>query len=340
MGKKYWKPKRPNFEAGMSWNQTQIMNQMTYQYHFDNLYAIALNRVRWVNLPEGCNSRFLEETLLLQGQAVIFKDKGIFGDKDLFFTTQVTSHGPWNLYNNPTKLVSIGNNGWHVRVPWQKGVMVWDTQDRLYNTCNYIQLFAARLMEADRVADVNLQTMKRPFVIVGPEEKQQEMVRIYQNIDSNEPAIFGLPGLTDTNIQVLQTGATYLGEEMQYRKQLLMNEFMSFLGIDNPGIEKQERMTQQEVERLQSVARFKRMNYLTPRRDALEVLKKRFPDEFRNTEVIWNNDNVTPTYNVMHNLEKALDLDYQGRRGEHELEDGHESVGGIGYGVGNGESVE
>lgn len=283
---------------------TQLLNQMTYSYHAANLYSIALNRIKWLNLPEGCNSRFLEETLLNQGQAVIFQWKGLFGQPE-FYSTQVTSHGPWNLYNNPTKLVSIGNNGWHVRVPWQKGVMVWETQDRLFNTMTYITMFASRLAEADRVADINLNTLKKPYFITGPEERIQDAMKMMQSVDNNEPAIFGNSRLDQIQWNVLQTGAEYIGEEMQYRKQYLLNEFMTFLGIENPGLEKQERMTQEEIERRSAAAELKRLNYLTPRRDAAAVLNKRFG---LNIEVVWNSDNLTESYNFMHNLEKQAEL--------------------------------
>lgn len=329
MGKKHYKG-RPSLNQGFIYNQSEELNIMTYRYHFQNLYSLALNRIKWINLPDGCNTRFLEETLLLNGQAVIFKKPRLFGD-DMFFSTRVIASGPLNVYNNPTRLRSVGNNGWNLKIPWDNGVVVWETEDRYFSTLQHISIFANRLMDADRVADVNLNTMKRPFILTGPEEKYQEMVNLYRNINSNEPAIIGLPHLTDININVLQTGAEYLGDKMQYRKQYLMNEFLTFLGIDNAGIEKQERMTSDEVERIQSQTMIRRMNYLKPRRDALKVLKKRYPDKFKYTQVIWNTDNITPTWNVEHNLQKALDLDYIGEEDPNgELEDRYDSTYGIG----------
>lgn len=305
MAKKHYKG-RPSLDKGMVYNQTEMLNEMTYRYHYQNLYSLALNRIKWLNLPDGCNERFLEETLLLNGQAVIFKD----WKSKLFFSTRVMASGPLNVYNNPTKLRSVGNNGWSIKVPWDKGVMVWETQDRYYSTLSHLEIFACRLMETDRTSDVNLQTMKRPFIITGPEEKYQEMVNFYSDINSNQPCVIGLPHLSDCEIKVLQTGAVYLGEELAYRKQLLMNEFLTFLGIDNPGLEKQERMTEEEVERIQSQTMFRRMNYLSPRRDAAKVLNERFG---LNIEVVWNTDNITPTYNLTHNLQKAVESEYIGK---------------------------
>ncbi len=299
MGKKHYN-KKIDPSNGYAFNQSQYMNELTYRFHFQNLYEIALNRVKWINLPEGCNARFLEETLLTNGNAIIFQDKKF---KDLFFSTKVVASAPINVYNNPTKFRSYGNNGWNVFVPWKKGVLVWDSQSR-WPTINFISLFANRLMDIDRTRDVNLKNQKTPYIITGPEEKYQEMVNYYKNIDSNEPCVIGLPNFKDIEVKVLNTGTPYIGTELQYNKQLIMNEFLTFLGIDNPGIEKQERMTQQEVERNQSQIMNRRMNYLSPRREAAELINKRFGT---NIQVVWNTDNETPTYNMKHNLEKAAE---------------------------------
>lgn len=305
MGKKHYKS-RPPLDKGFVYNQSESLNRMTYMYHFQNLYEIALNRIKWVNLPEGCNSRFLEETLLLNGQAIIFKKPKLFGG-DFFFSTRAIATGPLNVYNNPTKLRSIGNNGWNIKVPWKDGCLIWETKSR-YPTINHIPIFANRLAETDRLADVNLQTMKRPFIITGPEEKYQEMVNLYKNIDSNEPAIIGLPSMRDIDVKVLQTGAEYLGDEMQYRKQLILNEFMTFLGIDNSGMEKQERMTEKEVKRNQGMIMMKRLNYLEPRREAADIINKRFGTHI---EVYWNEDNQTANYNMIHNLQLQAEDDLE-----------------------------
>lgn len=292
--------KRPNLNDGYVRNQSELLNEQTYMYHYQNLYEIALNRVKWLNLPSGCDSRFLEETLLLNGQAIIFQDEFV---KDLFYSTRVVANAPLNVYDNPTQFRSVGNQGWSVNVPYERGVLVWETKSR-YPTIQHIGIFAQRLADTDRLADVNLQTLKRPFIITGPEEKYQEMVNMYRNIDSNEPAIVGVPTLNQIEVKVLDTKVEYLGAEMQYRKQLIMNEFMTFLGIDNSGMEKKERMTENEVKRNSSIIEMKRANYLDPRREAAEELNKRFG---LNIEVVWNHDNISPSWRFLNDLEEQID---------------------------------
>jgi hypothetical protein len=288
---------RPHSSQGYMYNQSQQLNAMTYQFHFQNLYELALNRIKWLNLPRGCDARFLEETLLLNGNAIIFQDPKI---NDLFYSTRVVFSGPLNVYDKPTHFRSVGNNGWNVDVPFEKGVVVFETASR-YPTIGHICIFANRLTDLDRTRDVNLKNQKSPWIITGPEEKVQEMINFYKNVDSNEPAIFGLDGLKEINYQVLSMNAPFIGTELNYNKQLIMNEFMTFLGIDNNGMEKKERMTEEELQVRNSQVMAKRLNYLQPRREAADILNKRFGT---NIQVVWNTDNQTDNYNYVNNVKQ------------------------------------
>jgi len=293
MAKKHYN--KVNCKKGYGWTLTEMLNSMTYAFHYQNLYEIMLNRIKWINLPKGCDSRYLEETLLHNGQSVIFQDKVI---KNLFFNTRVIQQGPPDIYQNMVKFASQAVNGWFVQLNKDRGVVVYDTQSRL-PSINVISLFANRLTELDRTRDVNLQNQKTPFIITGPEQKQKEMLKFFNNVQSNQPAIFGMPALSDIDIKVFPTAVPYLGNELAYNKQLIMNEFLTFVGVDNPGIEKQERMTREEVDRNQNQVMMRRLNYLTPRRDAAKKLNEKFG---LNVEVVWNTDNFTDNYNLVNNL--------------------------------------
>ena len=293
MAKKHYR--KASLKQGYVYNQSQRINMLTYQFHYQNLYELCLNRIKWLNLPKGCNSRYLEETLLLNGNAIIFQDPKV---DNLFYSTNVAYGGPLNIYNNPTNFRSTGNNGWNVKVPYEKGVVVFETQSR-FMTINNIALFANRLTDVDRTRDVNLKVQKTPYIITGPEEKKTEMLNYYRNIDNNEPAVIGLPNFKDIDVKVLQTNVPFIGKELNYDKQLIMNEFLTFVGIDNQGLEKQERMTQDEVDTRNAQVMTRRMNYLTPRREAADELNRRFGT---NIQVVWNTDNITDNYNYLNNI--------------------------------------
>lgn len=300
MSKKKHYNKRPQLNKGYVYNQSQQMNSLTYQYHFQNLYELCLNRIKWLNLPKGCNERYLEEILLNNGNAIIFQDLKV---KDIFYSTRVAYNGPLNIYNNPSSFRSVGNNGWSVDVPYDKGVIIFDSQSR-YPTIQHISLFANRLTDIDRTRDVNLKNQKTPFIITGPEEKVTEMINFYRNVDSNDPAIFGLDNLKDIDYKVLSTNSQFIGKDLNYDKQLIMNEFLTFIGITNSGLEKQERMTRDEVDNRSSQVMVRRLNYLQPRRDAAEILNKRFG---LNIQVVWNDDYITDNFSYINDVESRID---------------------------------
>lgn len=286
-------------------NQAMELNMMTYQFHFQNLYELALNRVKWIHLPKGCDARFLEETLLQFGQAIMFQDPKI---KGLFYTTRVIATLPLTIYNKSTKFRSIANNGWNTDVAYKDAVMCYDTNSR-FPILNHISLFANRLTDIDRTKDINLKIQKTPFIITGPEEKTIEIQNFYNNINNNEPAIFGLTGMmNDVKIEVLPTNVPYLGEELNYSKQLVINEFLTSLGIDNSGLAKQERMTAGEVDTQNGQIMGKRLNTLNPRREFTDDLNRKFKFD-PPIQCVWNTDNITDNYNLVTNLEKEIKLE-------------------------------
>ena len=82
------KKRRAGF-YGDNYFQSSAWNQRTYAMYRNWIYAIALTRFKWVNLPPTCNERYLEWTLLNQGVATIAFPKKQPG---VFYST-ITAHG-------------------------------------------------------------------------------------------------------------------------------------------------------------------------------------------------------------------------------------------------------
>ena len=69
MGRKN-RNKRANFYGDHFW-QTDSYNFRTYNKNLDLLLALAINRFRWVGLPETCDARYLERVLHRNGIATL-----------------------------------------------------------------------------------------------------------------------------------------------------------------------------------------------------------------------------------------------------------------------------
>ena len=63
----YKGPRKYRPGAQPTYWQTEAYNQQLFTMFQSDLIELALSRFRWVNLPETCNERFLEWTLLTEG---------------------------------------------------------------------------------------------------------------------------------------------------------------------------------------------------------------------------------------------------------------------------------
>ena len=68
------------------------------------ILGMALSRFKWLNLPKTCDERYLELTLILQGQASIAYPRNKQG---VFFSTQLAQISRPNIYDNPTRWRAI-----------------------------------------------------------------------------------------------------------------------------------------------------------------------------------------------------------------------------------------
>ena len=85
-------------------------------------------------------------------------------------------------------------------------------------------------------------------VIVCDEKELLTYKTILQKIDENEPAIFGSRGLNPDALQVLQTKAQFIGNELMDFHRSVENQLLTYLGIDNCPVDKKERLVTGEAE--------------------------------------------------------------------------------------------
>ena len=82
--------------------------------------------------------------------------------------------------------------------------------------------------------------------ILYTEEALLTMKNLYKDYQVFEPVIFGTKKLGDTPIEVLNTQAPYLVSDLNEAKRQTINDFLSFIGVENTGAEKRERMNMTE----------------------------------------------------------------------------------------------
>ena len=202
---------------------------------------LALNRFTWENLPAGLSSRKMEEFLIRHGKVMIYNDEqyGVLG-------LPACGTGEINVYGEPTDWTVFGGNGFNRIIDGEKGVII---RNNALGTNDYTDLetFAVRLNEIELTMDVNLNAQKTPFVILCDEKERLTFKNILLQVRKFKYAIFGSKSLKLNSIDVLNTKADYLLDKLQNQKRELMNELLTFLGINNSNVNKKERLLVDEV---------------------------------------------------------------------------------------------
>lgn len=211
--------------------------------HTEQLYNrylnLAINRFTWNNLPEGITSRKIEEQLVRHGQVFFFKENGINICLPAFGV------GMFDIYNEPLKFNIIGNN-FHKTKDREDGILIRNNATAT-NDHDDLMLFAERINEVEQTMDINLNAQKTPYIILCDEKERLTFKNILHQVQKFKYAIFGSKGLKMNSVDVLQTKADFLLSDLQDTKNALMNELLTFLGINNSNTDKKERLLVDEV---------------------------------------------------------------------------------------------
>ena len=203
---------------------------------------LALNRYRWENLPNGIESRYIEEMLYDNGECAMFDhpDLGLC-------ILRSSSRENLNIYGEPTKLTLTGFNE-HRTVMMDECVRIMNN-DLALPTLPNIVYYARRMAELDDIIMQNLRQQRVPYLFATDENNSFSMKALYDRIYQGEPAIFidkeMLKGEPE-NIMVIPTVSPYLVDKLQIQKQEMERELLTFLGINNT-LEKKERLIVDET---------------------------------------------------------------------------------------------
>ena len=203
---------------------------------------LALNRYKWENLPNGIESRYIEQMLYDNGECAMFDhpDLGLC-------ILRSSSRENLNIYGEPTKLTLSGFNE-HRTIMMDDCVRIMNN-DLALPTLPNIVYYAKRMAEIDDIIMQNLRQQRVPYLFATNENNSLSMKALYDRMYQGEPAIFidkeMLKGEPE-NIMVIPSPAPYLVDKLQIQKQEMERELLTFLGINNT-LEKKERLLEDET---------------------------------------------------------------------------------------------
>lgn len=286
---------------GMHW-QSADLNESIYWYYINVISQIAMSRFRWLNLPKTCDERFLEWCLCYEGVATIAFPKKMRGT---FYSTQAVTEGPINVYDNPSKWRSFGNNGWNFYCDNTNGVLVYDNVTR-FPIMEGIQLYANELTHIRMTKRMNRMHQQIPWILKGPQEKRQDMANLYKQVAGGEPAILATDGIEQIEFDAMKTDVPYIGEDLAQDEINVWNRIYTMLGIKNTTY-KAERQTEDEIRAQKAPTDLILLASLNERRKAADKLNQRFGKYLSEPiQVVLRQDNLSENWNFLHDIEAQI----------------------------------
>ena len=286
--------------------QSADFNELLFMSYHQVIVNLALSRFDWRGLPPTCDARFLELSLLQNGQATICTPRS-GKRKGQFFSTQVAYNGNINVYDNPTRWTSFGNGGWYIECDARNAVMVYDNQART-PILPLLDYFARELTDIAIAKRLNRQHQKLPYIFTGTQDQAVDLINVFKQIDGGEPAILGTDTLSGLKPEVFSTGVEYIGDKLDASEINVWQRIYTFLGIENMPF-KAERQIEDEVNSAQMPAQMIKLSPLTARREACEKLNRRFK-RFANSpvSVVWRYDNQSDNVRFRENEKEAVQI--------------------------------
>lgn len=288
------------FSSDHYW-EANSYNYRAFTKNLDLLLSLAMNRFKWVGLPDTCDARFLEKCLHRNGLATLSykRDEPV----RVFTTLTAAPQGEYNMYGIPTKWRAVGYDGLtNYEVDNENGELCYYSKARVA-PWNALEIYARKMAHYERTEDVNLTQQMRPFIGIAPQEKRMELVNLLKQVEGGEPAILGDTGLQRLieNVTVLDTKVPLITEELARSYQNVLNQALLYLGIPHLAFEKGERMIEDEARANTAPTNIQLLDCLDARRDFAEKCNRKFGLDIR---VYFNEDLESYNYNYTHNIEQ------------------------------------
>ena len=251
--------------------ESATVNNLTYMQYLNRLTELSVSMFEWKNLPPTVDARYLELHLFENGSMVYFDDD-VIGNLCL----DCLPSGRLDVYGNPVlRRAYSGYNNYQKLLKESNSVIIWNNYLHT-NSILEVKMFARRLYNLDRIIDVNANAQKTPVLIQGTEQQRLTLKNLYKEFDGNSPFIFGDKNLDLNSLKCLQTGAPYVCDKLYNLKQMYWNEALTYLGINNSGAQKRERMLAIESSQAQGGTISSRYSRLQSRREAVEKINAMF----------------------------------------------------------------
>ena len=246
-------------------------NQEADFIYYTYLQMLSLNMFKYKGLPESIDVFYLEYILQTRGYVGFYED-----DRLGLICTEITLGGQLNHYGLPTIYHTVSPSPLLKKTLKNSECVVMKNSPLYVGIFPYLNFFAKKLALTSRTIDQNLKMQWTPYIITGDKRMLNQFKTFMKKILQGVQTIFTSKGFRLEDVNVLQTNAPFIADELHGMKQAILRECMTLLGIENANMDKKERLVADEVNANNQQVIASRNIWLSERKKAIELLNKKY----------------------------------------------------------------
>lgn len=263
----------------MIWTPTKLdrndlTNILTEDFLYERFRLLMINQFKWSGFGDwNIQERHIENYLFDNGYCCVFEDpkEGLmclpcYGEG-------VNVYGDWVSYN------VVGFN-YTRNVPADKAVLIENNKLRM-PTEKAVMHFVTRLYSLLRTMDMNVEQLKLQAVFTATDKNTLTVKKIIDDLNKYNWALITDNSMSLEDIfKVLPTGVKCLTPELTDRYNAVMNEALTYFGINNANTDKRERLITDEANANNQLIDSCAEMFLESRKRACEDINKMFGEKF------------------------------------------------------------
>lgn len=277
--------------------QNDAKNVLTEHFLFTRFKMLMINQFKWSGLEDlNIQERHIEELLFEDGYCLFFQDP-----LDGHLCLRCYGEGGQNVYGDHLRYRATGVN-YSISVKAEDSVLIENNKLRM-PTHTAVTYFVTQLYDLARTLDTNVKQLRLQTIFTANDKNILTVKKIIDEIDNNNWAIIADKSLNvDEIVEAVQTGVKCLTNELTDRYNAVMNEALTYFGINNANTDKRERLITDEANANNQLIDSCAEMFLESRKRACEEINKKFglhlSVELRNKreeKVVTPNDQPTKT---------------------------------------------
>ena len=250
--------------------ETDLDNLQTESFLFKRFELLALNQNKWDGLPETIEERYLERVLFYEGKAFMYNHPEL-GTLCL----PCMGVGTPNVYGEYVRYRVMGFN-FTDEVDAKDGVLIENNKLRM-PTAEVVKYFIDQLYEVKRSRDTNIKQLKVQCLFATTDKNLLTLKKIIEEIDNNNWAVIADKGVMNLEevVKALPTGVKPMLAELTDCYHDILNEGLTYLGLNNANTDKKERLITDEANANNQLIESCGEMFLESRKRACEEINKK-----------------------------------------------------------------